>query len=578
MAQQNAKKEDDPLAADFRKFLWYIWRFLGLPDPTAIQYDIARYLQHGPRRLIIQAFRGVGKSWVTAVFVLWLLYRDPQTRILVVSANEDRALQFATFCKRLINEVPILQHLKARPDQRDSNLAFDVGPAAANQAPSVKCAGIYGQITGSRAHVIIPDDIEVPKNSATQTQREKLSEAVKEFDAIILPKGRILYLGTPQTEASVYNALETRGYDIRVWPILYPDASEFSGDGLWERYKARLAPMILKAMDKAKEAGRNIIGRTTEPTRFTDEDIAERRTSYGGAGFQLQFMLNTTLSDADRYPLRTSDLMVLGVGADQGPSMVAWGRGADLEVGDLPNFGFAGDRFYRPQKVADLWVPWTGTVMAIDPAGRGADELGWAIVKLLNGTMFLVAGGGLKDGYAEENLIYLAQEAKAWGVNEIVVEKNFGDGMFTQLLKPVLAAAEHRCAVEEVHSSGQKEKRIVDTLEPILKAHRLVVTPDFILRDFETSKEDPQKSAFFQLTRITRDKGALKHEDRLEAIQIAVKHWVDHMSRDREKAAEASRERSIMERLKQRLKRAVGPGLSGGKTTTLGGRGMRGRR
>ena len=63
----------DPLS-DFRKFLFVIWKHLNLPDPTPVHYDIAYNLQHGDKRMIIQAFRGVGKSWITSAYVVWLLY------------------------------------------------------------------------------------------------------------------------------------------------------------------------------------------------------------------------------------------------------------------------------------------------------------------------------------------------------------------------------------------------------------------------------------------------------------------------------------------------------------------------
>jgi len=218
----------DPLKADFRNFLYVTWKHLGLPDPTPVQYDIAHFLQHGPKREIIQAFRGVGKSWVTSAFVCWLLYCNPELKILVVSASKSRADDFSTFTKRLIHEMPLLQHLRAREGQRDSNLAFDVGPARAAHAPSVKSVGITGQIAGSRADVIIPDDIEVPNNSLTQAMRDKLSNSVKEFDAVLTPKeaSRIIYLGTPQTEMSVYTTLEERGYTLRIWPARYPSEAQ----------------------------------------------------------------------------------------------------------------------------------------------------------------------------------------------------------------------------------------------------------------------------------------------------------------------------------------------------------------
>src|SRR5271166_6386538 len=161
----------DPILDDFRNFLFLVWRHLNLPDPTPVQYDIAHYLQHGPKRCIIEAFRGVGKSYVTSAFVVWLLLRDPQLNILVVSASKDRADQFSIFTKRLIAEMPMLAHLRPKDEQRNSMISFDVGPARNSHAPSVKSVGITGQITGSRADVIIADDVEVPNNSMTDMMR-----------------------------------------------------------------------------------------------------------------------------------------------------------------------------------------------------------------------------------------------------------------------------------------------------------------------------------------------------------------------------------------------------------------------
>ncbi|MCK4260073.1 MAG: phage terminase large subunit [Halanaerobiales bacterium] len=192
------------LQSDFRNFLYVIWKHLGLPEPTKVQYEIAWYLQFGPKRKIIEAFRGVGKSWITSAYVLWRLFRDPNYKALVVSASKTRSTDFNTFTKRLIREVPILQHLQPSSGQRDSMVAFDVAPAKAAHAPSVKSVGIFGQLTSSRAVEIIADDVEVPGNSTTQDMRDKLIKTCMEFEAIILPEiGQITYLGTPQTEENL---------------------------------------------------------------------------------------------------------------------------------------------------------------------------------------------------------------------------------------------------------------------------------------------------------------------------------------------------------------------------------------
>jgi len=116
-------KKKDP-TQDFRNVLFLIWKHLNLPDPTPLQYDIATFLDNGPKRCVIQAFRGVGKSWITSAYVLHVLRKNPDTNILVVSASKSRADDFTTFTKRLIEEMPLFQHLKPREGQRDSKIAL----------------------------------------------------------------------------------------------------------------------------------------------------------------------------------------------------------------------------------------------------------------------------------------------------------------------------------------------------------------------------------------------------------------------------------------------------------------------
>lgn len=522
---------DRKLREDFVFFLVFIWSHLNLPAPTWIQRDIGHYLQYGPERLIIMAFRGVGKSFVTSAFVLWLLYRNPQLKIMVVSASKERADSFSTFTRRLIDEVPILRFLAPKGEQRDSKIAFDVGPATADHSPSVKSVGITGQLTGSRADVIIADDVEVLNNSATQGSRDKLSELVKEFDAVLKPlkTSRIIYLGTPQCEMSLYNSLCERGYRRRIWPARFVDDAGIA------RYKGDLAPLIADAY----YADTTKVGTTTEPARFDDVDLDKRLLSYGRAGFALQFMLDTSLSDADKYPLKMSDLMVMAIDPRKAPTDYTWASG-QKQVLDLPTVGLQGDRYHAPLWTALETAEFQGTAMYIDPSGRGKDETGYAIVKFLHGFLFVVALGGYRDGYSPETLTALAKLAKIHGVNHIRVEKNFGDGMFSELFKPYLQRM-HPCTVEEERSVGQKELRVIDTLEPVLMQHRLIVDPRVIEEDYRTAEADLKYSAFYQLARITRDRGALAHDDRLEALAGAVAYWSEQMARDGKVEAEKHR-------------------------------------
>ena len=520
------KTPENPLL-DFRNFVFLVWEHLTLPEPTPVQYDIADYLQNAPKRAVIEAFRGVGKSYITSAFVCWKLLLDSETKVLVVSASKVRSDDFSTFTQRLINELPILHHLKSREGQRQSKVAFDVGPCQASHSPSVKSVGITGQLSGSRADIIVADDVEVPNNSMTQTMRDKLSEAVKEFDAVLKPDGSIVYLGTPQTEMSLYETLPERGYEVRIWPSRYPDEKQVL------RYSNKLSPFIQDRLDRGSN-----VGDPTDPLRFDAEDLLERELSYGKSGFALQFQLDTSLSDADKYPLKLSDLIIMGVDSDKAPEKPVWTRDPRNKLTDLPNVGLPGDFFYSPETKLGDWIQYSGSVLSIDPSGRGKDETGYAVVKMLNGFLYVAECGGLRGGYKDTNLKSLSVIAKRNNVNLILIESNFGDGMFMELLKPVLRKI-HNVTIEEIRSNVQKEKRIVDTLEPVMNQHRLVIDPKVVENDYKTVQEYPVESQarymlFHQMTRITKDKGALIHDDRLDALQMAVQYWVDFMAADAE--------------------------------------------
>jgi hypothetical protein len=264
----------------------------------------------------------------------------------------------------------------------------------------------------------------------------------------------------------------------------------------------------------------------------------------------MQFMLDPSFSDADRYPLKLADLMVIDCDPKMAPIKAIWSSSPELVRQDIPSVGLAGDRFYRPMWVSkDNYVPYTGVVMSIDPSGRGGDELAYAVVAFLNGYLYVLRCKGLKGGYQDSNLELLAKEAKLFGVNEVIIESNFGDGMFTQLLAPHMQR-HHPCRMEEVHNSIQKERRIIDTLEPVMNQHRLIVDTKVILDDQENYNDYSQELAsryqlFYQMTRITRDKGALAKDDRLDALAIAVGYWADVMDKDTQRILQEHHEAAL---------------------------------
>ncbi len=527
---------------DARNLLFYIIKRVipGAPDPTPVQYDICLAMQEAmspvvfpadraatdaTQKLVVEGFRGVAKSLIASVMTIWALYWNPNLNILVVSASKERADAFSTFTLRCIRELPQLAWLQPGPNGRDSMVSFDVGPAPAAHAPSAKSVGITGMITGSRADIIFADDIEVPNNSETDQKRLKLAELVKEFASVAKPRSCTIFLGTPQIEMSLYNTLTSdRGYRRRIWPARYP------GQEWMHAYGSDLSPMLKERL----ETDPALVGRPTDPDRFDDLVLLEKEAEYARSGFNLQFMLDTSLSDAARHPLKLSDIVVLDFGEERAPINWTWTNDRAYAVSDIPSLGLGGDRLYRGVLVGQETAKFEGAIMTIDPSGRGKDALGLCVSKVVGANIYVPLLRGLFGGYQDGNLIRICELAKEHKVRKIIPESNFGNGMFTALLIPHLRRIYPDCAVEEIHSIGQKEKRIIETLEPVLNQHRLVFSAQVLKDDLkhieDVSLEDALSYRFaYQLTRITKERGSLRHDDLVDVLSMAVSYWVNHM-------------------------------------------------
>ena len=509
------------LKGDFKLFLQALWDQLDLPEPTRAQYAIADYLQHGPKRLQIQAFRGVGKSWITAGFVLWTLFKDNEKKIMIISASKDRADNMSIFLQKLIVETKWLNHLQpTNEDARWSRISFDVA-CPPHQAPSVKSLGITSQLTGSRADFILLDDVEVPGNSMTELMREKLLQLCTETESILTPSddSRICFLGTYQNSFSIYTRLAERNYKPFVWPARYPRKTE--------SYGGLLAPQLYEDIEQGANPGE-----CTDPDRFDDEDLLQREASMGKSNFMLQFMLDTSLSDASKFPLKFADLIVTSVNPTTAPEAIIWCSDPSNVIKDLPTVGLPGDYFYSPMQTKGEWSEYNQTIASLDPSGRGSDETAVSYLSEKNGIIYLHEIRAYRDGYSDSTLLDILRGCQKFGVTKMVIETNFGDGIVSELVKKHCIQTKNYIDIEEVRANVRKEDRIIDALEPVMNQHRLVVDRKVIEWDFASNPKLPPEERigymlFGQMSKMTRAKFAIRHDDRLDCLAQGVKYFTD---------------------------------------------------
>ena len=572
LAEQYEKFED--FAADGMAFLGF--------DLTEQQADISSYMQHGPRLRMVMAQRGEAKSTLAALYAVWRIIQRPSTRVLIVSGGEKQASEVATLVVRLIQTWEILECL--RPDRqagdRTSTEAFDVHYAlkGLDKSPSVACVGITSNLPGKRADLLIPDDIETNKNGLTVTQRALLMHLSKEFSSICT-HGDILYLGTPQSKDSIYNTLQGRGYGIRIWPGRYPTVDEL------EKYGDRLAPSIAECIQHNPHLQRGggidgTRGQPTDPMRYTEADLVEKELDKGPEDFQLQYMLDTSLVDAQRQQLRLSDLIVANFDSEMLPEIIVH-QSAPKYLVDLPqDFPVPLSRMYYPVSVECSYQKPTDIRMFIDPAGGGADEIGYGIATALGPYVHVLDVGGIKGGLTDENGERLCKVIARSHVTFIRVESNMGHGLFEINLRAVLAkhGLSHVTVAGE-YSTGQKERRIIDSLVSAMQRHRVIIHRQVFESDIEYGKQHSQEaraqySMFYQLANITTDRNSLPHDDRLESMAGAVREFKELLVLDEHKAAEAR----VIAAVQQFMADPMGYGLKDQRTRAGTRRIVHGRR
>jgi hypothetical protein len=160
----------------------------------------------GQRHLLLMAFRGAGKSSVIGLFAAWLLLTDPNRRVMVIAADLRLARKMVRNVQRIIERHPATEGLKPAGRAQWAADEFTVVRDQELRDPSMLARSVSANFTGSRADVIICDDVEVPRTCDTAPKRADLREKLGEIDYVLVPGGMQLYVGTPHSYYSIYAA------------------------------------------------------------------------------------------------------------------------------------------------------------------------------------------------------------------------------------------------------------------------------------------------------------------------------------------------------------------------------------
>ncbi len=436
--------QDRCKSCDFGVFL-ALWNISQNYKTPTIHFRIATWLQkcweRGHRRLLLQAFRASGKSTIAAIFCAWILYRDPDLRILVLSAESNLAQKMARTVRKVVERHPLTKTL--RPDRPDDWAAdsFTVRRTRISRDPSVLARGLYANITGIRADIIICDDVEVPNTCDTPEKREALRDRLLENEFILTPSGTILYIGTPHTYFSIYAKMPR--------PEIGEDRIFLKG------YRRKTIPVLNRA------------GNSAWPERYSTAQIEDMRSASGAMKFSSQMMLE--------------------------PVNIMEGR---LDVASLKRY--AGELVVREaqnnlaitlegQKIVSASAWWDpsfgkmngdGSVLAVvftDEEGR----------QYLHRVVYIKIQNAVEDDMAAAQCNVVANVARDLCLPVIAVETNGVGKFLPAILRKSLAALGLATAVVEKTSHAAKAVRILESFDvamaaKILHVHASVYKTPFI--------------------------------------------------------------------------------------------------
>lgn len=459
------------------------------------------------------------------MFVVWRLLNDPNEKILVMSATGQRAVNFTQFVQKLLHLLPVCNGMQPRHNkERTSSQAFDVAGADPSDSPSLYAVGAGNSITGMRASLVVYDDIVNAQNSSSVVQREKLDHYASEAANLLMTgKDESICLCTFHSNDDIYvDWINSKGFKPFIIPAEYPADLSVYGNGL--------APYIRERMVNNPE----LVGQTVDE-RFTADVLASKRLRIGKSQYKLQYMLDVSMSDDMKHPLKLSDFIVMDVDNDDAPIKVSHSAMRENQILTKHN-GFKSDRLFAPSFVSDQRTEYNYRVMSIDPSGRGADETGLCVAYSVAGRIFVKKITGIEGGYEHETLAMIAQMCSDYKIDYLVIESNFGDGAFAKSLEPILGRISPRTMIEEVRAKGQKEVRIITTLEPLMNQHKIIL--DRKILDDDLTATSVNNSFTFQLSHIAKTPNCLRHDDRLDAFEMLCRFMVERENFDEEYEAE----------------------------------------
>jgi hypothetical protein len=432
----------------------------------------------GDRVRVLMVFRGAAKSTIYAVWKAYRLWKNRRNRSLIYAADDKLAGKLTRDTLNVLRRHPLCAGmLPSKPGA----LSFWVNGSNDARNPSMEAVGVNSNATGSRADDADFDDIEVPKNIKTPEARQNIRQKIEESTHILVPGWQKTFVGTPHTHDSIYTEQIEGGATVLKIPLFehqvrYENTAQrtrfrfdfpIGEDGLYVMAGiGKPAKMLVEGKDYLL-AGNEVVFATPPacvidiyagcawPERFTREEVELKRQE------------TRTLNAWDsQYQLEAKPVSEVRLDPDKitcyavEPELLVANGEARLMLGGVRLVG-----------VAARWDP-AGGKLRSDVSSFGIvfqDEVGRRYLHrcvALTGEVSETSADGRKIIGGQVSQI--ADLVKEFHLSRVTIETNGIGGFACAHLKAVLKQRKLICGVGEEQAVENKNKRILETMEPVL--------------------------------------------------------------------------------------------------------------
>ncbi|MEL4181243.1 phage terminase large subunit [Roseateles sp. PN1] len=459
----------------------YERRGWGMPDVHVRIFDWFERTE-GARNRVLMVFRGCGKSTILGVRNAHRYRKNPLHQLLVQGADDDLADDISRDTIAIMRGNTLVGENVLMEPAGIRHWFTHEGFSTNARTPQFRGRGILSRVTGNRADEIINDDTEMSKNVENPEARAKLRKRLSEQSFILKPGGSVLWVGTPHTHDSIYDQKIAAGAEALVVPLFQHQTRHnaqdkphrslaFSGDvgpdGVWVFVGIGPPAQLLEEGKDYTVKGQQVLLKTeinglvdicvgnAWPERFDRKEMLQRRRdcetlNYWDQQYQLEAK---PLSDSRLNPDRM-------IPYDLEPVWKTANGESIMLLGGV-----------RIVAASCRWDPASGKLKSDVSAVAVVlqDESGvrylHRIARLTGDVVEFAADGKTVTGGQVHQLCDIVEALR---LPRVTIETN-GIGKFSPaILKGALKQRRLVCGVAEETSTANKNKRILEALEPLL--------------------------------------------------------------------------------------------------------------